>query len=420
MSKKPDEIFTPRSPTVNESIYIHRPSLENDLKRAIHGTKNILIHGESGCGKSWLYKKVLNEEGLLFEIVNLANAVRSHHSISEEIQIILNRLHPNEKIGYSEEMEAQANAVVAQGKLSHTNDYVINRDEPLEAMFKHLNKKSHEEGAFLVFDNLESIFTDTNMMEELGSMITLLDDDYYSSFNIKLIIVGVPSGVLEYYRNLKNLQTVSNRLVEIPQVAGLSDTQVNDFIKISFIDELSINFKDENTLKKYESHIFWVTNGIPQRLHEYCLELSYLCQNNGWFATEDLLIKADKKYLANSLLKNYSAIEGTMNSYDTKIQRRNQVLYCLGQLNNLSFKTPEIECLLRKCFNINNSTNINISQSLSEISGYSDSPIKKISNRNGSNGDSWQITDSLFLLCLRVMLKKDENDKIEKIDYSKI
>jgi hypothetical protein len=52
-----DEVFTPRKTEVNENMYVVRGELEAALKNRLNGSQHIVIHGESGCGKSWLYKK---------------------------------------------------------------------------------------------------------------------------------------------------------------------------------------------------------------------------------------------------------------------------------------------------------------------------------------------------------------------------
>lgn len=54
---KPEEVFTPRSPEVNSEMYIARPDLEKALKNALRSSLHVIIHGESGTGKSWLYKQ---------------------------------------------------------------------------------------------------------------------------------------------------------------------------------------------------------------------------------------------------------------------------------------------------------------------------------------------------------------------------
>jgi hypothetical protein len=44
-------------------MYIGREALEEALVNAVNGSRNILIHGHSGCGQSWLYKHTLKELG---------------------------------------------------------------------------------------------------------------------------------------------------------------------------------------------------------------------------------------------------------------------------------------------------------------------------------------------------------------------
>jgi hypothetical protein len=52
--KEITEVFTPRKADVNESMYVARGDLEAALKQRLLGSQHIVIHGESGCGKSWL------------------------------------------------------------------------------------------------------------------------------------------------------------------------------------------------------------------------------------------------------------------------------------------------------------------------------------------------------------------------------
>ncbi len=74
--RRPDEVFTPRSPIVNPQMYVDRSDLERRLAELVSGSKHIVVHGESGNGKSWLYKKVFEENKVPYVVVNLANALR--------------------------------------------------------------------------------------------------------------------------------------------------------------------------------------------------------------------------------------------------------------------------------------------------------------------------------------------------------
>jgi nucleoside-triphosphatase THEP1 len=413
--KKPYEVFTPRQSEVNTGMYVPRPELEKELEREIYGTKHIIIHGESGSGKSWLYKKVLNDMNINFDIINLANAAR-HESITEEIRILLSSYISTYKISYTEKKAAELSAGFAKGRIDHVGSYKIEHKEPVEAFLEYLYNSANGKTSCLVFDNLETIFHSNKIMEELGNLIVLLDDYRYSKYKVKFIVVGVPSGVIEYFSKIKNIATIANRLSELPEVSRLDDLQTQILIKNGLIEELKIKFNDQNLYNKYVTHITWVTNGIPQRLHEYCLELSYFCEENSWEASEELLDKADKKWILKSLSKNYAVIDNIMNSKETTVGRRNQVLYALGLIQYSTFTTIDVENLVRKEFiKSTEGVNLNIGQALKSISDYDSAPIKKT-----PKGNAWLFTDPLFIMCLRAMLIKTSEEKVEKIEISNI
>lgn len=410
--KSIDEVFTPRNAFVNEYMYIARPDLENALKRKIRGTQNIIIYGESGCGKSWLYKKVLSELGIHYCTVNLATA-SINNSIIKQIENQLLEETPR-KTGFTEKIHAKANAVVATGGMEHNNSYVIEQKEPLIRLFERMSGKANGKQSFIVFENLEKIFSKGNLMNELGSLIILLDDEKYAKHNVRFLIVGVPSSVLEYYSKTKNLETVSNRLVSIPEVLKLNGDQVRDFVETGFVQELKIDLHKTGIFNSYFSHIEWVTNGIPQKLHEYCQEISYLCEDNNWIPEERFLEQTDKIWLRNTLHKNYTVIDELMNSPGTKIGRRNQVLYSLGKLESNIFKILELERILRAEFpKTTREKNLNLTVTLGDIVEHYSSFIK----RSNSN---YVITDMQYILCIRAMLIKAEDEKVDKITLEKI
>ncbi|WP_306010450.1 hypothetical protein [Bacillus sp. MMSF_3328] len=252
-------------------------------------------------------------------------------------------------------------------------------------------------------------------MNELGNMILLLDDDYISQFKVKFIIVGVPNGLKEYYRKVDNLSSIANRLSEIDEVSKLNKNQVDDFVKKGFIDELKVSFESE-LLKKYQDYIYLVTDGIPQRMHEFCEFLAEICEENEWEAKETFLETATKKYIKEYLVKNYTIIQNMMNSKETTVGRRNQVLYALGRIEKRSFTTNDVEEIVKREFPISTSgVTLGIGNVLREIERYEDAPIKKV-----PKGTEWVFTDPLYLLCIRSMLKKRNNETVEKIELEQI
>lgn len=56
MKKSVADVFTPRNPEVNESMYIHRQQHERSFLRALDDGRHLVLLGESGNGKTWLYR----------------------------------------------------------------------------------------------------------------------------------------------------------------------------------------------------------------------------------------------------------------------------------------------------------------------------------------------------------------------------
>jgi len=132
-----EEVFTPRNSKVNNEMYVKRPELEIELLRSIKGSMHTILFGESGNGKSWLYKHLFEQENIKYVVANCGNASRLG-SLTEEI---FKTCIPDEyrsKTSIEETKEASIKAVVADGKLSTKNKYDINKDEPLLSAFKYL------------------------------------------------------------------------------------------------------------------------------------------------------------------------------------------------------------------------------------------------------------------------------------------
>ena len=183
---KPEHVFTPRLAEVNKEMYVSRPHLEKALKTALRGNLHLLIHGESGTGKSWLYKQTFQNNAINFVVANLANASRLG-SIAAELKNLVDREGAADKLSYSETKAAGVSAGVAKADINHTGQYKIGQMEPFEACLKHLNETSRGQPSILVFDNLEAAFTDP-LLKELADLLILCDDDRYSKYKVKILI----------------------------------------------------------------------------------------------------------------------------------------------------------------------------------------------------------------------------------------
>lgn len=412
-AKKPEQVFTPRASEVNESMYVNRPDLEAALKRGLRSGMHLLIYGESGSGKTWLYKRVLKDLGVEVYIANLANASRLK-SINAEFSNLVNREQQPRQTGYSETKKADVSAVVASGSLQHQGQYTLGEMEPFEACLSRIRDWSGDKQAILVLDNLESIRADLSLLTELANIITLLDDSRYALYKVSLLIVGVPGDLREYYQATPNLATVANRIREMPEVSRMTLQECKDLIYQGFISELKYSTDEIDAVI---SHISWVTDRLPQRIHEYCLELAFLGEDNKKRIDQSLLDEADKFWLKQSLSANYSVIESMMNERDTKVGRRNQTLYSLGLVESEEFKWSDIEEILRREFPDSTSNlTLNLPQILSGLA-VKDNPIIKRSPK----GDAYCFFDPKYRMCLRAMLRKSTSaDQVEKLPISDI
>jgi len=369
----------------------------------------MLLHGESGTGKSWLYKKTFADLSVSYLVANLANASRLG-SISAELKNLVDREGQAVKKGYEEEKSAELNAGFASGALSHTGDYELGQKEPFERALELLRYKAKSSLAVLVFDNLEAAFNE-QMLKELANMLILCDDARYATYKVKILIVGVPGGVKEYYYKTPHHSTVANRLYELPEVSRLERRECAELIRKGFEDKLKYKV---GSLDKVTNHITWICDRIPQIVHEYCLELAFLGEGN-LVIDEDSLRIANDIWLSKSQYHAYSIVESNMNERDTKAGRRNQTLYALSLCEGDQFKASEIEANIRQEFpNSTHDTVLNTAQILASLA-FGERPVV----RRSPKGDAYTFADPRYRMVLRAMLFKTADERVDRKPLSR-
>jgi hypothetical protein len=361
----------------------------------------------------------------------------------------------------TEKKEVALKIPIASASIDHVNSTTIGQKEPFERCLQFIRARAGSHSACLVIDNLEHIFSVPEFMKQLGSIIVLLDDPRYARYAVKIALVGVPDDVKRYFARADNLQTVANRLYEIPEVDRLTKDQTFDFVKRGLLEQLHYRVSNsplhpsefptipideidgdpseiEETdiinedsldnrrparsrredvsnpseeLQILTTHIAWVTDRIPQQMHEYCLELARLAEVNAGIISIDLLKQADQKYFIASLTSNYTAIENMMNARATTAGRRNQVLFTLGQCTTEDFSAAQIEKLLRRNFpNSSKAVQLNIPQTFYQLSSGPTPVIKPT-----PKGDKYRFVHPKYRMAIRVMLKKTYHETVEAI-----
>ena len=150
--------------------------------------------------------------------------------------------------------------------------------------------------------------------------------------------------------------------------------------------------------------------GVPQRVHEYCLSLSYECEdNNAWAINKKVFLAADADWLTKGLRESYAAIEQHFSGGNGQT-RRKQVLYTIGQHKGHQFNTSEVGTLLRKHFpSTELSSDSGVGSILSSLT-KGESPILAVNNINGT----YTFCDPRHIMCLRLILNKKQDDTVVK------
>lgn len=410
---KISEVFTPRSSNVNLKTYVPRLDLERMLLRSVEGSMHSLLFGESGNGKSWLYKKVLDQNLIQYRVANCANASRLK-SLTQEIVSALVPSGTAQRVGFSENKEATVKAFIAEGKFVNQNQYKLQLDDPLAVAFSNFRGSIGTQAAVIVLDNLESIFNNSDLMNELADILILLDDDRYSKYNIKFIIVGVPNGVLEYFAKTKNLESVSNRIEELQKVSGMTLAMVATLLRTGFNELLKYNI-NPTEIDEIAQHIHFVTMGVAQRVQEYCEKLAYQIEDNRNYYTSELLKKTDRDWLVLGMRQGYTVVESHLNSKRTTISRRNQIIYCIGKIKNHQLDSSKITEQLREEFpETVSETNMGVGSILAELSTGESPMLKKNPKTN-----EYRIVDPRYIMCIRIMLRLNPTSNIvEKLSFA--
>jgi hypothetical protein len=411
---EPEAVFNPRK-EYDPEMYVSRPEHERQFKNALRNDLCILVHGQSGTGKTWLTRRVLIEEEYYFKPINLASA-SSAQSISTCFKNIMARENWQIRTKYTETKRANLKVAVADGGVSHTAEYIDNIDYFLEFLkFMKYRSRNKEKKRYIVFENFEAIVGNEELLKELTNLIILIDDDEVLKYNTKIVVVAATSDIQSYFKKVSNINTIDNRVMELPEIRTLTTQQSFELVERGF-SKLDITFQSSRDKQMYKEKIAWVTGGVPQRLHEFCLELSIMCKENDWTAKEEYLQVATKTWLTTSLSKNYAAISRIF-VYDTqKISRKNQVLFCLGLKEKEQFTSSEIaQDMCNEFPNSTGDTKLNPTKIMNNLCKTDPIILHK-----DEDTKKYKFADNKFILCLRSMLFKDEGEIISIYDLDEI
>ncbi len=404
----PEEVFTPRSHDLNQKTYAERPTLEARLRRALNGHKYILLYGESGNGKTWLYKRVFQDAKVPFEVINLAK-MHNEGSLNAVLSAKVGDLGAKVIASEKKEFDAGIRPGGIGGGYKDTIEYKSMPSSPLEILAFEMNIRSSGKMSILVLDNFEQIVDNTEFVRQVASLIISADDEFVARSGIKIMIVGTPTNIRDMISKVSNATTISNRVVEIPEVARLELGEARHIMAQGFETHLKLTYVvDKNVLYRSIAH---KTDRIAQHVQELCLKIAQNAFDNNKVINDKVVVDAEREWMEETLSADLAVVETLMNAQRTKVGRKNQVIYCLGLLESEDFNHHEVEKKLRATFTVDNDLNLNIPQTLAGFA-KADTPLIR---KTGPRGSRYRFCSPKMKMVIRTRLRLGNDNNVVRV-----
>ncbi|MDE4141096.1 MULTISPECIES: AAA family ATPase [Rhodobacterales] len=405
---KPEEVFTPRSASVNPRLYITRPDLEEELAEGLLESQHLIIFGESGNGKSWLYKNVFENKGVFYEVVNLVQA-SALGSLSAAFEDKLSRQERLEK----EEYElAKSGGVKPSGvgiDIEGTWRYVKGKKEPFEKLLAYIRKMAGKKNAVVVFDNFEQVAADATICKAISNCVVLLDDPTYAEYDVKIVIVGTPAGIDEKLAKTGNVQTISTRLKEIPEVERMTAQEAKTLMSLGLESILKLEVVGNKEV--FYERMLRVTDRIALELQELGLRIAREANKKNGKIDQVVFDRAVLKWARNSIRANCAIVSGRLNSKETKAARRNQCIYACGEIESDRFNYRDVEEKIRELFpDTTKGISLNVSGELTRLANGENPLLRRLPNEN-----AYRLSSPKIRMAIRTMLSIELGKVVRKV-----
>lgn len=407
----PEKVFTPRAADVNPRLYIPRPELEEELVDGLKESQHLVIFGESGNGKSWLYKSVFSKQKVYFEVVNLVQASRLG-GLNEAFKDKLSSKGLLEQSEYEVASSGGFKPAGIGADISGKWKYVLSKKEPFERLLASIREEAGGKRAALVFDNFEQIVGYDDICKQVSNCIVLLDDQVYSQYNVKIVIVGTPSGIDEHLSKSGNVQTISTRLKEIPEVERMTRGEAKSLMKLGLEDILKLKIVGNSDI--FYDRMLNITDRIALELQELGLRIAKEALKKDKKIDQKVMARAVSKWANNSIKANCAMVMTRMNSRDTKAARRNQCIYACGAIEADSFTYKDIEAKIRELFpETTKGVSLNVSGELSKLARDENPLLKRL-----PTDDAYRLSSPKVRMAIRTLLSIQDGKVVKDNTYA--
>lgn len=379
--------------TYDKKVYVSRDTLEKELSRMIKRSNCIIIKGDSGCGKTWLTRYVLDNNNISSKWVNLARILGDsslYDLIKQEIPLLKTESHHVEETGI--------NAFALNGKLEVDNTFSVGIN-----IYREFCKQN--KNTVIIFDNLESIISKQRELEDLSRIITLIDDNEIRNYNIKIVIIGANRQIQTFFEKIPNYETVSSRVMYFDEIKGLSYSETSTLISNGFRNSY-ISLKDEYDFYKY---IFDRTKGVPLYVVQLCYNIAITFIDNEDLeidlSKDKLIVNAERKWIKDSFSSEYAIVSKLFNADDINDIKK-YILFCIAEYDDKAFDVDKMIINIQGYFT--NTPDVISKKSINDyLMQLSD--VSRNNNILYFNGEEFSVRSIKMKLCMQMVLKATDN-----------
>ncbi len=401
-SKKPEEVFLPRTSSIEWKLYINRPKYEIEFEKKLSTAgKNLYIFWMSGVWKSFLYKKNLNKKYVVISAWDIRK-----QSIEALILTGLGKSTSHTTTRNTKKSTSiwLNSPIVAKWDIEVQNTEVIIWDQNL---LKEVLKESEKLGiVYWIIDNIEQISKDTSCVSSIIELAKKLSDDSNYETNVKIILVSTTKWKRDFWNTIQELYSdekpFKSVLWEI-EIGRMEIDEATKYVNDGFA-ECWLSIETE-----YVNKILIATDRIPYELAQLCLEIGQLTKRKWEIVIDEIwLNEGMTSWIRENFSTDIRKIDSAKNSNNTAIKLRDKVLFTIAQIDEYSFKSAFLVEKIEFYIWIATGTSA-VSQALERL--VTDWILER--NDPSTSEALYRFCEPKQKLVLRYVLKKNDSGDIE-------
>lgn len=379
----------------NKDLYIEREDSEKNLKRLLSRNKQIFVHGNNGCGKTWLVEHVLINEDMKYEFINLTDV----HIIGGFTEYFKSKISQN-KVSIEETTNG---GIGIPGVAALSGEKISEFEITHNYLWEYLSERKK---TVLILDNFEKIIEYKDLLDSVSDLLTLTDSKQMIEFGNYIIVIGTLNNMIDYLTSATNNRTISTR-IKAMEVQGFTLKECNNYVQKRFINcgMTSTNFEYLSSLIMKE------TDGIPHSMCDlgYYIAINHFDNKNNVIDYQSNLVKgAIHNWIKESLSDEYYIISKIYQNNIRLKNNKNLILYALIHYDKKEFSSSQIFGYIDG-FGMHDKKGVNTSKNVKVY-------LDELANEDNNNNilikiyeDGYRIKSIRILVCLQNMLYEENN-----------